>query len=277
MWIPVLIATYFLSEYIGNVLVPPDTGVIVAAWWIPAAMALQALSSIYGGIQAGKAAKVAKGASDDASTRADEQLSRTESAIGDFRSKFMDVAPGQLDYMERLREQTKRGVLPVGQLISRVSQRANEQANVGAQRVRGETVSAGLGGAATASAVGRLQSKTIQTIAEQAQAIQIENELSKLGASDKLGQIGLGETSAGRQMEIAALNANIGAGSTYNADALRADALGVSAANQTAQANAAMVSSIAGAGSDFANYASARTTTFEGQKYRWFNGQWIKD
>jgi len=77
-------------------------------------------------------------------------------------------------------------------------------------------------------------------------------------------------------METAALNATIGAGSQYSSYSLAADRMRVYTGYETAQANAGMASSIAGGGTDFVDYATAPTTTFEGQTYRWWKDRWIK-
>jgi len=246
-------------------------------WWLIISTAADVGSQVYSGFQQGKAAKSAGKRADAASDRADAQLARTDTAISDLRTGFGNVSAGQTEFMDRLREQMRTGALPVGQLTSQVSQRVNEQGNIAEQRVRGESFSRGFGGsAAAASAVGRVQSASLQTIAEQSRAIGIQNELSKEDASNKLGQIGLGETAANRQMEIAALNATIGAGSQLNQDLNIVDANRNAIDQQIAGANSQIASGIAGGVGAVSNYATAPRIEFEGKNYRWFNGQWIE-
>ncbi len=122
---------------------------------------------------------------------------------------------GEQEYAQRLQTQTEEGALPVGLLTQQVGRRVGEFAQTGQAAVSGEFANIGLGGtAASASAVGRVQAKALQAIAEQSRAIQIENELSKIAAGDKLGALGVRETDATRRMAGMVLGARSGIAST---------------------------------------------------------------
>ncbi len=271
MWIPALIVTYLIGDFLAGAMPADGVERAVIPWWTLASIAVPAAVNLF---TANKAAKAQSGAASDALDIHRENRDRADAAISDMRRDFKNVSPEQTAFMDRLRKQMKDGTIPVGQVLSQVAQRTNEQGNVATQRVRGEAASAGFGSsAATATAVGRQQSKIVQAIAEQSRSIQIQNELSKVGASNQLGAIGLSETDAQRQASIAEVNATIGAGSQFAGNASQI-------ATSQGQIEAERIRNIGNTASQLvttgANFASAPTAEFDGQKYRYFNGQWQK-
>lgn len=160
----------------------------------------------------------------------------------DYQSRQQPSA-GEREYADLLRTRMEKGALPVGQLTQQVGLRVGEFAQAGQAAVSGEFANIGLGGtAASASAVGRVQSKALQAIAEQSRAIQIENELSKIGAGDKIGGLGMRETDATRRFADMLLNAQTGvAGATFGTETNLAGTLLGGRQNMAAYSNDQML------------------------------------
>ncbi len=165
----------------------------------------------------------------------EKRAKRDRKSIGRFQSGFAQQSPAELEYAKLLQTRMKEGALPVAQLEQQVGQRVGEFAQQGQAAVSGQMYNIGLGGtAASASAVGRVQAKALQAIAEQSRAIRIENELTKIAAGDQYGRYGAGRSSVLRQMALTTLQGETGI--SGNLESSRTAAVGdvTSAAGQFA-------------------------------------------
>ncbi len=136
-----------------------------------------------------------------ANRSAKRQRGRDRDSLAAFQESYLKQSPAEREYAQLLQTQMREGALPVGQLTSRVGQRVGEFAQQGTAAVGGQMANIGLGGtAASASAVGRVQAKALQAIAEQSRAIQIENEMTKIYAGEEYGRYGASRSDAMRRM-----------------------------------------------------------------------------
>ncbi len=139
------------------------------------------------------------------------QQKRDTAALGEFRGGYLDQSPAELEYAKLLQGWMKKGALPVAQLEQQVSQRVGEFTQQGTAAVQGGMYNIGLGGtAASASAVGRVQAKALQAIAEQSRAIQVENEMTKIAAGGEYGRYGAGRSDTMRRMAEMILQGKLG-------------------------------------------------------------------
>ncbi len=152
---------------------------------------------------------------------AQEQFrTQQQTALGEFRGGFAEPSAAEQEYLELVRSRVEKGALPVGELTQQVGRQVGEFAQAGRAAVSGEFANIGLSGtAAAASAVGRVQAKSLQAIAEQSRAIQIENELSKIAAQRELGDVGFRQTDATRRMAEITLGVETGtSGAIFGAE-----------------------------------------------------------
>lgn len=207
-----------------------------------------------------------------------------------FRTGFGETSAAEQEYAELLQTRMKEGALPVGQLTQQVGLRVGEFAQQGRAAVGGQFANIGLGGtAASASAVGRVQAKALQAIAEQSRAIQIENELSKVSAGTEFGQLGIRQTDATRRMAEIILGTEAGTeASAFGAESrLAGDVFGAQSdlagtvyggnlarSGQRAASEAGFARDVTGAISETASFfgsqaASRPPITADGVTYLW--------
>ncbi|HEC61799.1 MAG TPA: hypothetical protein ENI27_06035 [bacterium] len=157
-----------------------------------------------------------------ANKSAKSQRRRDRKSLSDFRDSYLKQSPAELEYAKLLQTRMKEGALPVGQLIQGVSRQVGEFTQQGTAAVSGQFANIGLGGtAASASAVGRVQAKALQAIAEQSRAIQIENELTKVTAGNRYGQYAASRSDVMRRMAEMTLGVETGISASRGASESR--------------------------------------------------------
>lgn len=132
---------------------------------------------------------------------AHKQKKTSQKALGKLSSSFKEKSPYEQEWLSMLRKRMTEGALPTREMMQRVSSQAGEQGQVARQRAMGYASSRGLEhSGVAASMAGRVDAQTLRTIADQARAIAIQNEMTKTGAEQEFGQYAQGESDLIRQL-----------------------------------------------------------------------------
>ena len=166
------------------------------------------LAALYFGGKAFSAASKAWGAS--------QQKKKSKKALGRFEGAFRQKSPYEQEWLTMLRKRMTEGALPTREMMQRVSSQVGETGQVARQRAQGYAASRGLeNSGVAASMTGQVEAGMLRSIADQARAIAIQNEMTKTGAQQEFGQYAQGESDLIRQLASMKYGAEEGMQSQY--------------------------------------------------------------
>ena len=156
-------------------------------------MAFPVLAEAYLGGKAFSAASKAWGAS--------QQRKKSKKALGQLSEGYMKKSPYEQEWLTMLRKRMTEGALPTREMVQRVSSQVGETGQVARQKAQGYAASRGLEhSGVAASMTGQVDASMLRSIADQARAIAIQNEMTKTGAQQEFGQYAQGESGLIRQL-----------------------------------------------------------------------------
>ena len=116
-------------------------------------------------------------------------------AKGTMKTPKYRQSAGERAYISELQRRTRQGIYTPGmqkEMLSRTSSVASQQADIGRQNVLGQITRQGLENSAVATEqTAAIEVARQRKIAEAARRISLENQLSKVKATDMLGEHGI--------------------------------------------------------------------------------------
>ncbi len=132
---------------------------------------------------------------------AHQQKKKSKKALGRLSESYLKKSPYEQEWLSMLRKRMTEGALPTREMMQRVSSQVGETGQVARQRAQGYAASRGLEhSGVAASMTGQVEAQTLRSIADQARAIAIQNEMTKTGAQQEFGQYAQGESDLIRQL-----------------------------------------------------------------------------
>ncbi len=130
-----------------------------------------------------------------------QQRKGSKGALGRLEKSYLKKSPLETEWLAMLRKRMTEGALPTREMMQRVSSQVGETGQVARQKAQGYAASRGLEhSGVAASMTGQVEASMLRSIADQARAIAIQNEMTKTGAQQEFGQYAQGESGLIRQL-----------------------------------------------------------------------------